>query len=115
MPLSTQISITPFLSWNIITFTGDRTLLLTDAYGFLRSNTVGGTQTVTIPPNTDVAFEIGTQISFEQFNTAVLDIAPGAGVTLDSRGALLIANDQFAVFSIVQDSLDVWSVFGDLA
>ena len=103
------------LAWDIVLFTGDRTLSIDDAFAFLQSNTVGGTQTITVPPNSDVDFEIGEQISFKQKNTAVLDIAPGAGVTLESRGALLIASDQFAVFSIVQDSLDVWSVFGDLA
>lgn len=115
MPLSAQISITPFLAWNIITFLGDRTLLLTDAYGYLRSNTVGGTQTVTIPPNSDVAFEIGTQISFEQLNTAILDFAAGGGVTIQSRGGLIAANGQFAVMSIVKDSANVWSLFGDTA
>jgi hypothetical protein len=105
----------PALAWTIITFLGDRTLLLTDAFGFLLSDTVGGTQTVTIPPNSDVAFGIGVQISFKQKNTAVLDFAAGAGVTIESRGALVAATGQFAVMSIVQDSPDVWSLFGDLA
>lgn len=103
------------LAWRIALFTGDRTLSIDDAFAFLLSNTVGGTQTVTIPPSSDVAFEIGTQISFKQKNTAVLDFAAGVGVTIESRGGLLTANDQFAVMSIVQDSLDLWSLFGDLA
>ena len=114
MPLSSAPDFTTLL-WNIITFTGDRTLLLTDEFGFLQSNTVGGTQTVTIPPNSDVDFKRGTQISFEQKNTAVLDILAGVGVTIDSRGAFLTANGQFAVFSIVQDEIDNWVAFGDLA
>ena len=114
MPLSSAPDFTTLL-WNIITFTGDRTLSLSDAFEFLQSNTAGGTQTITIPPNTDVEFEVGVQISFEQKNTAVLDIAAGVGVTIDSRGALLTANGQFAVFSIVQDEIDNWIAFGDLA
>lgn len=88
--------------------------MLSDEFAFLQSNTAGGTQTVTIPPNSDVNFAVGLQISFEQKNTAILDIESGAGVTLDSRGALLTANGQFAVFSIVQDEIDNWIAFGDL-
>lgn len=103
------------LAWRIALFAGDISLTIEDAFAFLQSNTVGGTQTVTVPPNADVAFEIGTQISFEQKNTAALDIAAGIGVTLQSRGGLLNANGQFAVISIVQDEPDVWVLFGDLA
>lgn len=111
MPLSNAIN--PL--WGILTFTGDRTLLITDRFLFLQANTVGGTQTVTIPPNSTVPFNVGDQLSFEQKNTAVLDIEAGVGVTIDSRGTLLIANGRFAVFSIVQDEIDNWVLFGDLA
>lgn len=114
MPLSGAPDFTTLL-WRIILFTGDRTLLLSDEFAFLQSNTAGGTQTVTIPPNSDVDFSVGMQISFEQKNTALLDIEAGVGVSLDSRGALLTANGQFAVFSIVQDEIDNWIAFGDLA
>ncbi len=111
MPLSSAGD----LAWRIVPFLGDITLSAEDAFAFLKSNTAGGTQTVTIPPNSDVAFEPGVQISFEQKNTAALDIAAGIGVTLQSRGGLLNANGQFAVISIVQDEPDVWVLFGDLA
>lgn len=111
MPLSSTIN--PI--WAILQFTGDRTLLITDKFLLLQANTVGGTQTVTIPPNSEVPFNVGDQMSFEQKNTAVLDIETGVGVNIDSRDALLIANGQFAVFSIVQDEIDNWVLFGDLA
>ncbi len=103
------------LAWRIAIFTGDITLTIEDAFAFLQSNTVGGTQTVTIPPNSVVAFEIGTQISFKQLNTAILDFAAGGGVTIQSRGGFVAANGQFAVISIVQDAANIWSLFGDLA
>lgn len=117
MPLSSTIDrqqFDAFLPWSIITFTGDRTLLLTDAFGYLIS-TDGAAQTVTIPPNSDVDFDIGTQISFKQGGAGLLDFATGAGVTIESRGALVDANGQEAVISIVQDSENVWSLFGDTA
>lgn len=111
MPLTSRVA----LAWRIVFFAGDITLSIEDAFAFLLSNTAGGTQTVTIPPNSVVPFEIGTQISFKQANTAVLDFAAGGGVTIESRGALVTAAGQSAVMSIVQDSPDVWSLFGDLA
>lgn len=113
MPLSSDIDNTQ-LVWSIITFSVDRTLLLSDAFAYLIL-TGAIARTVTIPPNVDVAFEIGTQISFKQGGSGLLDFTEGAGVTIESRGALLDANGQSAVMSIVQDSTDVWSLFGDLA
>lgn len=103
------------LVWQIAEFTGDIQLTADDAFKYLLSNTAGGTQTVTIPAASVVAFPIGVQISFKQKNTAVLDFAAAGGVTIESRGALVTAAGQFAVMSIVQDSTDVWSLFGDLA
>lgn len=114
MPLSASPDLTILLPWTIIPFSGDRTLLLTDAFDYLISSD-GTAQTVTIPPNSDVDFEIGTQISFKQGGAGALDFASGAGVTIESRGNLVTANGQEAVISAVQDSLNVWSLFGDLA
>lgn len=112
MPLSNDI--TAFLPWDITTFSGDRILLLTNAFDYLISQDALE-QIVTIPPNSDVAFRIGTQISFKQGGAGAITFAPGAGVTIESRGALLNTNGQFAVASIVQDSANVWSLFGDTA
>lgn len=110
MPLTFR----PPLAWRIITFSADRILALTDAFAYLIL-TGGAARTVTIPPRSDVAFQIGTQISFKQGGAGVITFAPGAGVTIQSRGALLDTNGEFAVTSIVQDSVDVWSLFGDTA
>ena len=113
MPLSSRISRLE-LVWEIIPFNGNRILQLTDNFAYLISQDGAG-QTVTIPPNSDVAFLIGTQISFKQGGAGVVTFAPGAGVMIESRGSLLDTNGQFAVTSIVQDSVDVWSLFGDTA
>ena len=110
MPLSFA---TP-LAWQIIPFNGNRILQLTDEFAYLISQDGAG-QTVTIPPNSDVAFADGTQMSFKQGGAGVVTFAPGAGVMIESNGGLLDTNGQFAVVSIVQDSTDVWSLFGDTA
>lgn len=108
------LSFSPPIAWQIITFSGNRILQLSDEFAYLISQDGAG-QTVTIPPNVDVAFANGTQLSFKQGGAGVITFAPGAGVMIESRGALLDTNGGNAVVSIIQDSVDVWSLFGDTA
>lgn len=111
MPLSGLRS----LRWGFVSFTGARTLISSDAFQYLRSLDNGGNQNVTLPPAVDLAFEPGTQISFEQVGTSTITLVPGAAVTINSRGALLVSNGQSAVVSIVLGpTLDTWTAFGDL-
>jgi hypothetical protein len=53
---------------------------------------------LTIPPNSSVAYGIGTQINIMQMDaTGTVTITAGAGVTLQSDGAKLKTNAQYAV------------------
>ena len=111
MPLSGFL-----LRWGFVDFTGARTLVGSDAFQYLRSLDNGGNQNVTLPPAVDVPFQEGTQISFEQLGTSTITFVPGAAVTINSRGGLLVSNGQFAVVSFVLGpTLDTWTAFGDLA
>jgi len=111
MPLSGFLQ-----KWSFVDFTGARTLVASDAFQYLRSLDNGGNQNVTFPPAVDLAFQPGTQLSFEQVGTSTITFVPGAAVTLNSRGALLVSNGQFAVVSFVLGpTLDTWTAFGDLA
>jgi len=101
--------------WTIVPFSGARTLDEADAFSYLLSTDDVTSQVVTVPPFVDVAFDIGTQISFEQGGTGIIMLALGAGVTIDSRGALLESNGQFAVLSLVKKLTNTWTAFGDLA
>ena len=101
--------------WTIEPFSGAIILSGADAFKYLLSTDNGGNQVVTIQPFVDVAFDIGTQISFEQGGTSTITLALGAGVTIDSRGALLVSNGQFAVLSLVKKLTNTWTAFGDLA
>ncbi len=117
MPLSSRISraqFEQFLPWTIVTFSGNRILQLSDAFDYLISQDGAG-QTVTIPPNVDVDFDIGTQISFKQGAAGVITFANGVGVTIESEGDLFNTNGLNSVVSIVQDNQDTWSLFGDTA
>jgi hypothetical protein len=44
--------------------------------------------TLTVPPNSSVAFAVGTRILIEQGGAGTTTIAAGAGVTIQSRGSL---------------------------
>lgn len=101
-------------AWNFLDFQGDRTLEFTDAYKMLRSMDDGGTQTVTIPPNSDVPFEVGTQISFKQHGSSVLSFATGVGVVLDNPYTLAEVGRQKGTVTIIQDALNTWFIAGNI-
>lgn len=71
--------------------------------------------TVTIPPNSSVAFGIGTQINLMQLGAGQVTISAGAGVTLRSAGSKLKTNGQYAVATCCKIATDTWVVVGNLA
>ena len=70
--------------------------------------------TLTIPPNSSVAFGIGTQINIMQLNTGQVTIAAGAGVTLRSAGTKVKTNGQYSVATCVKIATDTWVLVGNL-
>ena len=91
-----------------------RTLALTDAGQLIRMNNAGAT-TVTVPPNSSVAFGVGAQIIVAAKGAGTVTIAAGAGVTLRSKDAALAIDGQYATASCVKIATDEWLVFGALA
>lgn len=89
------------------------TLALADA-GKLILMTSGSAQTVTIPPNSSVAFPVGTKIDIIQTGAGQCDVAPGAGVTLNSDTSKRKVNVQYAAVSIIKTATDTWLLIGAL-
>ena len=70
---------------------------------------------LTIPPNSSVAYGIGTQINVMQMNaTGTVTITAGAGVTLRSAGSKLKTDAQYAVATCAKIASDTWVVVGNL-
>ena len=69
---------------------------------------------VTIPPNSSVAYGIGTQINFAQLGAGQVTLVAGAGVTLNSAGAKLKLDAQYAVATCVKTDTNTWFVVGNL-
>lgn len=70
---------------------------------------------LTIPPNSSVAYGIGTQINIMQLGAGQVTITAGAGVTLRSAGSKLKTNAQYAVATCCKIATDTWVVVGNLS
>ena len=70
--------------------------------------------TFTVPPNSSVAFGIGTQINIAQLGAGSTSIVAGAGVTINSAGAKLTLDAQYAICTCVKTGTDEWFVVGNL-
>ena len=89
------------------------TTVLTDD-GKLITVSNASANTLTIPPNSSVAYGIGTQINIAQLGAGTVTITAGSGVTLNSAGAKLKTDAQYAVATCVKTDTNTWFVVGNL-
>lgn len=90
------------------------TLALADT-GTVVEVTSSSSVTVTVPPNSSVAFPVGTVVELLQYGTGTLTIAAGAGVTIRSANNLLSARTQYSVLALRKRATNEWVLAGDLA
>src|SRR4051812_17448912 len=64
--------------------------------------------TVTVPPNSAVAFPIGTVIELSQYGAGQVTVAPGAGVTIRSPASKLKIAAQYAGAYLRKRATDEW-------
>jgi hypothetical protein len=96
----------------INTLTASGTAVLADAGKTVEMN-VAGANTYTIPPNSVVAFPIGTYINVVQVGAGITTITPGAAVTLQNRNGLRTGG-QWAMTTLYKRATDEWVVGGDV-
>ena len=89
------------------------TAVLADAQAYVRFTSASAV-TCTVPASSAVAFPIGTVIEVEQAGAGAVTIAPGAGVTVNSRGGDLTLAGQYAVAALKKVAADSWTLTGDL-
>lgn len=90
------------------------TFVLSDAGKYCRF-TNGGAVTVTVPPNSSVAFEAGTQIDVIQGGAGKVTFAQGSGVTINSYTSYKALAGQYAGGTLIQtDTIDTWDLVGNL-
>jgi hypothetical protein len=71
--------------------------------------------TITIPPQTDVAWPSWGRMDFIQHSGHQVTFAPGAGVTLNSSGGKRKTAGQHSAVSLVQINPNEWTLIGDIA
>lgn len=89
------------------------TLALTDG-AKLVTLTNAAAITLTVPPNSSVAFPIGSQVLLYQGGAGEVTITAGAGVTIRSQGSKLKIFGQYGLAGIVKVDSDEWVTFGNL-
>lgn len=90
------------------------TTVLGDANSLVRRNNASA-NTVTIPPNSSVAYPIGTILNVVQTGAGKTSLVAGSGVTLSSAGAVLDLRLQFSTASLMKILVNTWILTGDLS
>ena len=91
----------------------DYTLNINDS-SFLIDAASSSNIIVTVPLNSSVPFETGTQILLVRSGTGSVGVTSSVGVTLNSAQGYLNLNYQYSAATLVKKNTDTWYVFGDL-
>lgn len=89
------------------------TLVLEDAFKTVTSSN-GSAQTVTIPPNSSVAFAVGDRIDIIMLGAGATSVAGGSGVTVNGvvTGTGIISA-QYSAVSCIKLATDTWVLMGN--
>lgn len=93
------------------------TTVLADA-GKIITSSNGSAVTVTIPPNSSVAYPIGSSLTIISIGVGLTSLAQGAGVTITSTGAVSTApvlRVQHSSATAIKTATDTWRVVGDIS
>lgn len=102
--ISSQILISP---WSAKT--DSYTLVLTDAFKVITINKATGTN-LTVPPNSSVAFPIGTVIKIRRLGAGAITFVAGVGVTINNTlGTLVDAGQNIDMF-LTKSATNTWYV-----
>lgn len=68
--------------------------------------------TLTIPPNSSVAWPVGKSVILQQIGAGQVTVLEGSGVTLRTKGPKL--NGQYAAATLLKTATNVWTLIGDV-
>lgn len=90
-----------------------KTLVIGDHGKLLQLNN-GSAITLTVPPNSSVAFPIGAEVTIVQKGAGQVTITAGSGVTLYAADSELKTRVQYSSAVLTKIATDTWLVAGDL-
>lgn len=70
--------------------------------------------TFTVPPNSSVAYPVGSVIEGAQLGAGQVTITPGSGVTVNGTPGLKVAA-QYGTFGLLKTATDTWLAYGRLS
>lgn len=97
----------------IVDVSDNKTLALADA-GTMQRFTSASNYTLTVPPNSAVAFPVGTEIEVTRYSTGTVTIAAGSGVTINKNGTALTIKNQYTSIYLKKIATDEWLLQGNL-
>ena len=116
--VTTPTITTPSISYAINAQTGTTyTAVLLDA-GKIITSSNASTVVITIPPNSSVAFPIGSQITVISIGAGLTNFAIGAGVTINSVGATPAApviSARYNSATAIKTATNTWVVIGAIS
>ena len=89
------------------------TTVLTDASKLVTLSNASAI-TITIPPNSSVAYPVGTKIDMAQIGAGQVTVAAGSGVTVNATPTLKL-RAQYSAATCIKTATDTWLLVGDLA
>lgn len=89
------------------------TLALSDQGGLVTVATASAS-TLTIPPNSTVAFATGTVVIVAALGDGQVTLTPGSGVTINSTPGLKLRT-KFSAATLVKTGTNTWLAIGDLS
>ena len=91
--------------------TDDYTLVLADNLKLVTMD-YATANTVTVPPNVDVAFPVGALILVASVGAGQTSFVAGAGVTINSADSALKLQVQYSTATLIQTAANVWLLAG---
>lgn len=105
-------SIEDYLTETTNTQVVNYTLALTDR-GKLVAINMSTTNTLTVPPESSVAFPTGTWINIARLGTGKTTVVAGSGVTVNSSLGMSL-RAQYSGGSLIKTGTNTWLLVGDL-
>lgn len=98
---------------DITTKSASFTFALTDANDFMKC-TNSSDINATVPPNSSVAFSIGTVIDLAQYGAGAVTFVQGSGVTIRSKNSNKKTDGQYSGVTLKKIGTDEWLLIGAL-
>ncbi|WP_396659512.1 hypothetical protein [Microbacterium sp.] len=89
------------------------TLVLSDQGKFI-TLTNASPITLTVPPNSSVAFPVGAQVDLAAMGDGMVTVTPGSGVTVNGTPSL-VTRAQYSAVTLIKLATNTWLAVGDLA